>query len=557
MSDLNPEQLSRLLSVGRSLVSVRDPEEVLRSVVDAARDLTGARYAALGVLDEDGESLARFVFVGVDEAVRREIGPLPRGRGILGELIRRPEPLRLDRISGHPHSYGFPAGHPKMESFLGVPVRIRDEIFGNLYLTEKPGGEPFTDDDERLLVVLAEWAAIAIDNARSLAFAKQRGAELERAIRGLEATVALDRDTGSETDLSRVLELIAKRARALVDADGCICLLREDGAVRVRAVAGELSRSIGGEEVSPGPGIVAAIDEVGGVGIGAHAARQLEALGVEGAAGLLVPLRSRGERVGVLALTARSPLGADDRLALESFASGAASAILATRAIEDEKLRLSIESSELERRRWAREIHDETLQELGALKVMQESALGVEAPGAARAALERANEQVERVIASLQGLITDLRPAALDQLGPQAAVEALVERTRARAPLAIELDVDLAYESGRVTERLTPDLEAAIYRITQEALTNVVKHARAERARVLIEEGGERVTITVEDDGIGFEPPSSPRRFGLVGMRERAELLGGTFEILHAAGGGARVRAALPVRRAEPALSAR
>ena len=537
---------------------MRDPDEVLRSVVDAARDLTGARYAALGVLDEDGEGLARFIFVGVDEETRREIGPLPRGKGILGELIRCPEPLRLERISGHPRSYGFPAGHPKMESFLGVPVRIRDEVFGNLYLTEKPGGEPFTDDDERLLVVLSEWAAIAIDNARSLEVARHRGAELERAIRGLEATVALDRDTGGETDLSRVLELIAKRARALVDADTCVCLLRADGGVvRVHAAAGELKRPIAGEEVAAGPGIVAAVDEIGGVEIGAHAARQLAALGIEGAAGLLVPLRSRGEGVGVLAVTARALLGPDDRLALESFASGAASAIIATRAIEDEKLRLSIESSELERRRWAREIHDETLQELGALKVMQESALNVEGPGAARVALERANEQVERVIATLQGLITDLRPAALDQLGPQAAVEALVERTSARASLAVELDVDLAYESGRVAQRLAPDLEAAIYRITQEALNNVVKHARATRVRVLIEEDDERVTITVEDDGIGFEPPSSPRRFGLVGMRERAELLGGTFEILAAAGGGARVRAAMPVKRDEPELSAR
>ncbi len=384
MKDLTHAQLERLLAVGRSLVSVADPDEVLELVTAAASELTGARYAALGVLDRDGAGLERFVAVGLDEQAQRAIGPFPRGRGILGELIRNPVPLRLRRISEHPRSYGFPANHPTMESFLGVPIRIRDEVFGNLYLTEKEGGEGFTAADERLVVILSEWAAIAIDGSRSFAA---------------------------------------------------------------------------------------------------------------------------------------------------------------------EKLRLSIESSELERRRWARELHDETLQELGALRVMQEGALRAADPAGEREALARANRQVERIIGSLQGLITELRPAALDQLGPQPAVEALVERLRARSGLAIELDVDLAYESGRVGARLTPELESAIYRIVQEALVNVVKHAGAGRARVLIEERDEEVVVTIEDDGRGIGPQPAPRGFGIVGMRERAELLGGTLELRSAAAGGSRVRAILPIER--------
>ena len=203
-------QLQRLLDVGRTLVSELDVEVVLGQVLEVARELTGARYAALGILDEDKQELERFVFAGIDEETRREIGPLPRGRGILGELIRDPRPLRLERVGDHPRSYGFPAGHPEMTSFLGVPIVIRGEAYGNLYLTDKSGGA-FDESDEESVVVLAEWASIAIGNARLYERVESRREELERAVRGLEATTAIARAVGGETDLERVLELVAKQ----------------------------------------------------------------------------------------------------------------------------------------------------------------------------------------------------------------------------------------------------------------------------------------------------------------------------------------------------------
>jgi GAF domain-containing protein len=163
---LTERELKRLLEVGRALVTKLDVESVLRQVLDTGRELTEARYAALGILDERGRELERFLYIGIDEGTRRLIGPLPRGRGVLGELIRDPRPLRLADVTDHPRSYGFPPGHPPMTSFLGVPIAIRGEAFGNLYLTDKAGGEQFTEADEELAVVLAEWAAIAIDNAR-------------------------------------------------------------------------------------------------------------------------------------------------------------------------------------------------------------------------------------------------------------------------------------------------------------------------------------------------------------------------------------------------------
>ena len=237
---LNEKELRKLLDVGRALVADLDVETVLRHVLETARELTGARYAALGILDEGKEELERFVFVGIDEDTRRLIGPLPRGGGVLGELIRNPEPLRLPDVTQHRRSYGFPPGHPPMTTFLGVPISIRGEAWGNLYLTDKADGAEFDERDEESAIVLAEWAAIAIGNARLYEDVARRRAELERAVRGLEATATVARAVGFETDLERVLELVVKRGRALVDADSLLVILQEGDELRVAAAAGEI-----------------------------------------------------------------------------------------------------------------------------------------------------------------------------------------------------------------------------------------------------------------------------------------------------------------------------
>jgi GAF domain-containing protein len=163
---VDEERFRRLLDVGSHLLSELDLEVVLKSVAEAARELTGARYAALGVLDRERRELERFINVGIDEEARREIGNLPRGRGVLGELIREPAPLRLRDVNAHPHAYGFPPGHPPMHSFLGVPIAVRGEIYGNLYMTEKQGAAEFDESDEEAAITLAGWAGIAIENAR-------------------------------------------------------------------------------------------------------------------------------------------------------------------------------------------------------------------------------------------------------------------------------------------------------------------------------------------------------------------------------------------------------
>jgi GAF domain-containing protein len=201
---LDEGRLRRLLDAG-ALVANLDLEAVLDGLLETAREMTGARYAALGILDDARVALERFVTRGIDPETHREIGDLPSGRGVLGVLINDPRPLRLDAVSDHPMSYGFPPRHPPMGTFLGVPVLIRGEVWGNLYLTEKAGGEPFDAGDEQVAMILAEWAAIAIANARLYEGVEQRRGELERVVRRLEATTAIARAVGGETELPRVL----------------------------------------------------------------------------------------------------------------------------------------------------------------------------------------------------------------------------------------------------------------------------------------------------------------------------------------------------------------
>jgi len=517
---LDERRLRRLIDAGRTLVAELDPETVLDRVIEVAAEVTGARYVALGVLDERRENLERFLTRGVDEATHRAIGDLPRGRGILGVLIDDPRPLRLESVGDDPRSYGFPTGHPPMETFLGVPVLIRGEAWGNLYLTEKHGG-PFTEADQASVIVLAEWAAIAIQNSRLYHGAERRREELERAVRRLEASTAIARAVGGETDLERVLELIVKRARALVDARGLIILLREEEGLVVSATAGELPVGVGGSRV-------ASFDDLG--------------LGV--AATLLVPLVFRGQSLGMLAAIERrdgESFESEDERLLVGFAASAATAVATARTVEEQRLRDALRASEEERRRWARELHDETLQGLGALRMLLSSARRSEDPERLRAAVNQAVEELEGEIDSLRGLIRELRPAALDELGAAPAIEELAARTAARHGVEVTSTVEL--EPGA---RYAPETETALYRIIQEALTNAVKHAGATRIDVRVRPLDGSLQLEVTDDGHGFDPAAPATGFGLTGLRERVALLHGELEIVSSED-GTRLVAALPV----------
>jgi two-component system, NarL family, sensor histidine kinase DevS len=555
--ELDERRLRLLLEIGTSIVAELDSEVVLRRVLDAGRELTGARYAALGILDGERRQLERFITAGVDESTRQAIGELPRGRGILGELIRNPEPLRLADISEHPRSYGFPPEHPPMTTFLGAPILVRGEAWGNIYLTEKDSGE-FDEADEQALLVLSRWVAIAVENASLYEDLDAQRSELERAVANLEATVAITRAIGAETDVDRVLELIVKRGRALVDARLFLVLLPEGSDLVVACSAGEGSAEVTGRRISTPQTALGEILRTG------HAERLTDSssrmrLGLGDltdriGAAMLVPLSYHGRALGLLVALDRfdstAAYSADDERLMRAFASSAATALATAQNVEAGQLRMSIAAADQERARWARELHDETLQGLGALQVMLTAALR-HSEDAVRRAAELAIGQIETQVQELQGLITELRPAALDDLGLSPALDTLYARVQAAHGLEVTSQRDLVSEARDDASRLAPEIEGTIYRLVQEALTNIAKHANTGRAHTRITEGDGKVSIEIVDDGAGFDPGELTRGFGLVGMRERVELVGGSLEIDSRPGSGTRVAATLPARHRE------
>jgi two-component system, NarL family, sensor histidine kinase DevS len=548
----DPALLQRLLDICRSVVSEHDVDAVLRRVVDEACEITEAKYGALGVMNERGDGLDRFITTGIDEEAHAAIGELPRGRGVLGVLISDARPLRLANVGAHPRSYGFPPAHPPMNTFLGVPIRIRGEAYGNLYLTEKGGGREFDEVDEEAVRVLADIAGIAIDNARLYQRVESRRDELERAVVGLEATTEIARAVGGETDLDRVLELIAKRGRALVNARAVVILLEDRGQLTVVTAAGEIDDAVIGRRLPVADSIYGQVlqsrrpERIGDLPSRLRTVRH--AIGVEASAALAVPLVFKGRALGVLVAydheQGPSTFMMSEQQLLTSFATSAAIAVGTAKTVAQEHLRHSMQAAELERRRWARELHDETLQGLGALNVLLSAGLEGDLESSARKALGFIEEQ----IASLRSLISDLRPAVLDDLGLQPALEALAERVASTASLTVELDVDLGSESAKARPRLIPEIEDAIYRLVQEALNNVSKHANTNRADVSVRESGGSVAVEVRDHGIGFELDGVTGGFGLIGMRERAELVEGKLAVASAPGEGTTVSVVVPAK---------
>jgi len=552
---LDETRLRRLIEVGRTLTSELDLETVLRRVIDVAQELTGARYAALGVLDAEKKGLERFITAGIDDETHRQIGDLPRGRGVLGLLIDDPRPIRMPDVGRHPRSYGFPPGHPVMRSFLGVPVAIRGEAYGNLYLTEKEGGGEFTDEDEEAVIVLAAWTAIAVENARLYQHAEQGRRHLEHAVKGLEVTTSIARAVGGETDLDRVLELIAKRGRALVEARWLWILLLDGDEFVVAAVAGEVQEEVIGRRL-PVAGSVGgetlATRQAERIGSGAHERLTLRhAGGMEASTGLIVPLVFRETPVGVVAAFDRTEAGPDfsreDEDLMLSFAASAATAVHTATSVAHARLEHALVAAEQERSRWARELHDETLQSLGALQLVLGQMQREQDPDKRAALVAAASSHVAMEIENLRNLITELRPAELDELGLESALESLANRRAEGDGIAVRLDVDLRHD-GSASRRLAPAVESTVYRLVQEALTNVAKHASADQVDVQVVVRNGVVEVLVADDGAGFDPEGAPSGFGIVGMRERVALVNGRLELDAQPGHGTRVLAILPIQ---------
>ena len=520
-------------------------DSLLLRLVTTAAELTGARYAALGVIDRSGRQLERFLTTGVDEETHRAIGDPPQGRGILGVLIDEATPLRLHDLSDDARSVGFPANHPPMHTFLGVPILLRGVAYGNFYLTEKAGGEDFTDEDEEIATLLAGQAAVAIENARLYEATTQWSKQLE-------SLIEIGNALATETDLGRLLDLIARRLRELLDARlVAVMLPAGDGELRFAAVAGD-----GGEEFL-GLTMPRSSSKSGRVYDRGRSERSDSMLddpevdrdvvrGIGARTGLWVPLVARSETIGLIAV--HDKLGTDARFTdndlrlAETFASRAAVAVDLSQRIARDALRRIVAAQELERRRLARELHDETGQALSSillgLKALDEK---VESDDA-REAVSTVRELVVATLRDVRRLAIELRPKVLDDFGLVPALERLTETFGGQTGIGVR------FESGLADERLPAEVETALYRIVQESLTNIVKHSRARNISIVLVRKPAAVAAVIEDDGQGFDPAAVREGgIGLVGMRERVGLLDGRLKIESIEGSGTTLVAEVPL----------
>lgn len=550
---LDADRLYRLVDVGRSLMATLDFEMILGRVVDVAMEITAARYGALGVYDERRRELSRFITRGIDAQAADAIGDLPRGYGVLGELLDHPVPLRLADIGRHPSSYGFPLDHPPMKSFLGAPIMVRGRVFGSIYLTEKQGADEFDAADEEAVLVLADWAALAIGNARSYEGMRGRRDELERAVSTLEATTMISSVLGGTTDLGRVLELVVKRARALIEARSVAIYVDDAGELLVAHAAGELAPAIIGERVPIEASVLGQVFRsrrpvrVGDLGQPFRGRGGLDA----GLGALLVPLVFRDRAYGVLAAldpSERGEFSSEDERLLVAFAASAAAAIATARSFEQGLLARSIQATEGDRARWALELREHTLVPLARVRDTLAAARQNGARGRLDDALDDALVQLGVQIDALAWVVTQLRPPQLDADGIGASLDALFERADMTG-LVIDAVVDLASETGRAETRLDSAIEVTIFRVVQEALDNALRHGAAQHAEVRLDENGPDLVLSVRDDGHGFDASVQSDGFGFIDMRERLALVGGALEVQSAPGAGTTVRARLPARR--------
>ena len=526
-------QLELLVSTGIALTSELSLDALLNRLLELAAQLIGARYAALGVLASDGSRLERFVTYGLEAGEERAIGDPPRGRGVLGALIGECAPLRLPDLSADPRSVGFPPHHPPMQSFLGVPIVLRGVPYGNLYLTEKRGADTFTPEDEHLVSLLAAQAAIAIENARLYEAAVRWSSRLESLE---EIGVAL----AGETKLGALLGLIAQRLRAILDARVVTVLLPSDPeTLRFAAVAGDSSEELIGAVVprsgSKSGRVLAAgrserVDSViDDPEVDPTVTRRIGAR-----TGLWIPLIARGEAIGVLAVHDKESVadlrfGDDDLRLAESFAARAALAVELSERIARDSLQRVVDAQELERRRLARELHEETAQALASIMIGLRGIESANDVDSARRIADDLRPLAADTLKNVRRLSADLHPKALEDFGLEPAVERLAESWQSRTGMTI------SFSSRLGPDPLIGPVATTLYRIVQEALLDIVKNARARSVDIVVKRQDGEVTVVIEHDGRGFEPQGfercANRDSPLQAVRDRAALAGGRLTI--------------------------
>ena len=517
--------LRLLLEANRMILSELALSTVLQRVVVAARELAGARYAALGVLGPDG-SLEQFVHDGLGGVEVCPPGQLPRGDGLLGVLISDPRPLRLTRLSEHPESVGLPATHPRMESFLGVPIEARGAVYGNLYLTEREGGGPFTDEDETVILALAATAGIAVENARLFDESRRRSRWAQAAA---EVSAALlDPTSGADP-----VELVARTVLRLIGADVVSVVVPTDhDTFRVRLAVGEYGTGLEGIEYDARDTIARTALETGrGVRLASLAEQPRFVVHLERVMDvgptLALPLHGSEGTHGVLIVARNRGLPTFDDLDLdlsEAFAVQAAIGLELTAARADQQRLVVLE----DRERIARDLHDHVIQRLFASGLTLESVAASTEPATAL----RVGDVVEDLDATIRQIRTLI--FRLQAQGDLRSVRTVVLEAVEEAGAVLGHEPEATFE-GPVDTLADADLVDDVSAVAREALSNVVRHAGASTVRVRVRASATRLEVLVADDGVG---PGAGRRSGLLNLLHRAEQHHGGCELRAGRDGG-------------------
>jgi len=527
------ERLRALLDAVVGIASDLELPRMLERIVAAACHLAGARYGALGVLGPN-RMLAQFITYGISAEQRERIGPLPQGHGVLGLLIDSPEAVRMLEIGAHPQSHGFPAHHPVMSSFLGVPIRIRDRVYGNLYLAEKEGAREFSQEDEDVVSALAAAAGVAIDNAALYEVS-------ERRLRWLEAGTEISNLLLGEVQRDEALLRVAARAREVSDSDVAFIVLPDEkaGDLVIAAVDGRMgdhalqqrmpaAESLIGTVLRTGEPVVIPTD-VGPTG--SPPAPQLwPGLPRDVGRALVVPLRSATGALGALVLVAqrerRAALLPPDVQLAESFAAQAALALARAAAQADREL-LAVLG---DRDRIARDLHDVVIQRLFATGLGLQTAVRLTSHPQVRSRVESAVDDLDEVIRDIRGAIFELhhRPGEGDL---HTSIRSVLDEAQHVLGFAPQLRV-----RGRLETDVPAGLQPHLLAVVREAVSNAARHAKASAVLVAVLVDGDGVSITVSDDGIGIG--TATRRSGLENLRRRAEEMGGSFAVSPRESGG-------------------
>ncbi|MFD6354848.1 GAF domain-containing sensor histidine kinase [Nocardia tengchongensis] len=536
------DRMDGLVEAMLAVTSGLDLDQTLRTIVHTAISLVDARYGALGVRGQDQhghDPLEQFIYEGIDEATRAEIGELPEGRGVLGLLITQPKTIRLDNIADHPSSVGFPANHPAMRTFLGVPVRIRDEVFGNLYLTEKAGGQPFTEDDEVIVQALAAAAGTAIDNARLYESSRSRQA-------WIEATRDIATEFLAGTAPAEVLAHVVVHARTLTDSTWAFLALEDEPdsdpdaveGLRISPCAGPDGRTHGGFVRTSGTAVGRAFLQGRPQSLDSGDDLGLDTALDTGPA-LVLPLHAQDSTFGVLVMIrpAGAPPFSDELQGLAAaFTDQAALAI----QLSEAQQRMRELDVLTDRDRIARDLHDHVIQRLFAAGLSLQGTV-------ARARSAEIRERISDVINDLQDVVQEIRTSIFDLHGGAEGSTRLRQRIeeairKHTADTGIRTSLRISGPLSVVAAELADHAEAVV----REAVSNAVRHAQAETIAVTIDVSDD-LTVLIADDGRGI--PANITTSGLGNLAHRAEQLGGTFSFGdNPDGAGTLLRWAVPFK---------